>query len=338
MKKRLITAVALLACALLSAGCHKNAAERAGETGGTGARKRTIVFVNPIVGHPVYNQQDEAFKQAAKDYGVTPIIAGPAAVDPEAMVREIENAIAEKVDGIVTVPFNWAVFENVFKRAKEAGIQVVVTGNDTPPEWRLGFIGTDNKAYGERAAEILAQKTGGKANIVIMMSQLDVQNQVEQRQAFEQTIKAYPQMHIVTVESDKADMSLALQKFEEIFRAHPEIDTVLELEATGGVAAAQAAREAGIADKITILAIDDLKETLDAIRNGSIWGTLAQNFRKMGYESVGMIVDHLDGMPITPVVDSGLVLITKANLDTYKQEMDAGIRRKTSPPTATPAH
>ncbi len=294
----------------------------------TGERTRTIVWVNPLVGHPVYVLQDESFRAAARDYGFQPVISGPSQIDAEGMVREIENAIAQKADGIITVPYNWSAFAPVYRRAREAGIPIVNTGTDTPEDWRLAFIGTDNVAFGRQAAEILIRRKGGRANICIMMSQLDLPNQVEQKQAFEESLKAHPDMKIVAVEADRADMSTAVQKFEELFRAYSQIDTVLMLEATGGVAAARVAREMGIASRITILAIDDIQETIDSIREGTIWGTLAQNFYRMGYESAGLLMDHFAATHVPSKTDSGTILVTQENVGTYKSAMLAAVRRR----------
>lgn len=299
--------------------------------------KRTIVWVNPLVGHPVYNIQDAAFKRAAEDYGFTPVIVGAPSVSGgvEAMVREIENAITEKVDGIITVPFNWSAFESIYKQAAAAGIPVVNTGVDTPEKWRLSFIGTDNQIFGRKAAAELIKKTGGKANICIMMSQLDVQNQVESRKAFEEAIKPYPNVKIAVVESDQADLAIATKRFEDVYRTYPQIDTVLMLEATGGVAAAQVAKEMGILPKMTILAIDDTKDTVDAIRKGQIWGTLAQNFLRMGYESAGMIMDKLDGKQVPSKVSLDVLLVTKDNVNSYEKELSDAVKVKNPEKKAT---
>ena len=85
----------------------------------------------------------------------------------------------------------------------------------------------------------------------------------------------------------------------------------------------------GILDQMTILAIDDIQETIDMVREGAIWGTLAQNFTRMGYESAGMIMDHMEGKPVPSKVDSGLTLVTRENCDTYHEEMMRAVRWRT---------
>ena len=63
-----------------------------------------------------------------------------------------------------------------------------------------------------------------------------------------------------------------------------------------------------------------VKLTLEMIRNGEIYGTIAQRPVNGGYLSVKYMVDLLNGESIPERVDTGCVLVTKDNVDTYKDE------------------
>jgi len=133
-------------------------------------------------------------------------------------------------------------------------------------------------------------------------------------------------------EADGADMSKALTKFEEIYTAYPEVDVVWMLEGTGGPAAAQVAKEKG--RQILILDIDAVEQTVDLIGKGEIWATLAQNFYKRGYESVRMAYEYVtngNADTFEKYNDSGVVLITKDNVETYEDDLLAAIRLKGTP-------
>ena len=300
-------------------------------------KKLNITWVNCSVGHPVYEIHRQGCEMAAADYDVNFTMVGPATgMDGavEKYVSDFENAITQKVDGIIVTPWETKLLVPTLKKAQEAGIPVVCTGNDAADtSMRLAYIGTDNATYGKVAAEVLAKKTGGKANICIMMSLLDIPNQVAQKAAFEEAIKAYPDMKVIVTEADQAKMETATQKFEDVFNAYPEIDTVFMLEATGGPAAAKIAKQKG--KNVTILDIDSVQETLDNINNGTEWATLAQNFYKQGYESVRYICDYYannkDASKVPSMNDSGTVLITKDNIATYKDDMLKEIRKKGTP-------
>ena len=154
---------------------------------------------------------------------------------------------------------------------------------------------------------------------MIMMSKLDISNQVEAKDSFEaRCAEMYPNMKVVLVESDDANLQTAMEKFDASFRAYPEIDAVFMLEGTGAQAAAAVAAEQN--REIIILGVDPIQETLDGIADGSIWGTMAQNFYKRGYESIRFALEYLEGNTDAFIKDndSGLVLVTSENVATVE--------------------
>jgi ribose transport system substrate-binding protein len=284
----------------------------------------------------VYEQQAVGARKAMADYGVNLEIIGPV-LGTSALVEEtnnfIDNAISLSPDAIILEPWDPSMNAAV-QRVHDAGIPVFCTSN--PPEREdhyIAWIGTDNYNYGAAAADMIAQKTGGTANVCIMMSTLDILNQVEQKKGFEETIaKKYPGIKVVVTEADGADMSTALRKFEEVFQAYPEVDTVWMLEGTGGPAAAQIAQERN--RKVLILDIDAVEQTIDLIGKGQIWATLAQNFYKRGYESVRMAYEYLangNANSFNKTNDSGVVLINSDNVAAYEEDLLAAIRYKGTP-------
>ena len=80
--------------------------------------------------------------------------------------------------------------------------------------------------------------------------------------------------------------------------------------------AANAIDELGL-EGITILAIDNNDDTVQYVKDGRIWATMAQNFYKMGHQSATAAYQYLKGEEVDTVYDSGTVLITAENADTY---------------------
>ena len=226
-----------------------------------------------------------------------------------------------KPDAIVAEPWDPSMYA-ALKRAKDAGIPVACTSNMPPEDLCFAFIGTNNTKYGIDAADVLAKKMNGKAGVMIMMSKLDISNQVESKNAFEARLKEkYPGMKVVLVDFDDANLQTATEKFDAAFRAYPQINAVILFEGTGAQAAAAIAKEQN--KKIVILGVDPIQETLDGIRKGNIWGTMAQNFYRRGYESIRYCVEYLNGnkSAFNKVNDSGLVLVTKDNVDTVVTDL-----------------
>jgi len=62
-----------------------------------------------------------------------------------------------------------------------------------------------------------------------------------------------------------------------------------------------------------------------------VYGTFNQNFQKQGYEAVRNIVDHFAGNPFPKETDAGIVLIVKANVESYLPDMWAPVALKGTP-------
>ena len=180
---------------------------------------------------------------------------------------------------------------------------------------------------------MIAEATGGKANLLVVLGNLTTVNQVEQLEGIKSRIaEAYPDMKVVDAVADENDLSKAVTLFQDNFNAYPEIDTVVMLESTGGPGAAQVAKEMN--KEVRILDIDAVAETIANIQAGTEWATLAQNFFKRGYESVRMAYEYLtqDGqVEYGQFVDSATVLITAENAPTYEEDLWAAVKMKGMP-------
>lgn len=284
-----------------------------------GEEKPYVIWVNPLVGSAVFTSADEGITAASEEFGFELKIIGPSVLDDTQMYQALQSALVEKPDLIVTTPYNYTALAPLYVQAQEDGIPIIDISSDSGEEsGRISFIGTDNIAYGQLAADYINEEKGGEAHVMTMMANLDTSNQLEQRTAFEaKCAEEYPGIETVLVDEDNGDSSQALQKFEDALKAHPEIDTIFCLESIGGVAAANAVEELGLEDEVTILAIDDNEDTIQYIRDGKIWATMAQNFYKMGYTAGEYAMKYLNGEEVASIVDSGTVLITAENVDTY---------------------
>lgn len=291
-----------------------------------------FVFVTPLVAHPVWDVARDGFEDAAEAFGFSGQYVGPQGIDPAEMVNQIEIAIAQGVDGIISMPIAPEAMRPVFKKAAEANIPVVFVGSIDAESPSLASVGTDEVNLGRIGAEaIIAHfESLGSPPIraVVMQSTMDASFAVKTRDSYLEHLAAYPDFKMVINEWNNSDMMTAIQKYEAIFATYPEINLVISANGEAGPAAAKVVIEQRLQDKITIVAIDDVAETLDYIADGVIWGTVAQNFYKMGYLTAEILNDYVvDG--ISPDTgsstgydfDSGAIFVTQDNLENYMAEL-----------------
>lgn len=287
-------------------------------------KQMKITFVTPLIGHPVWLVAKDGMDGAAKEMGFKGEWVGPQGIDANEMVNQIENAIAQKVDGIVTMALNPEAFGPVLEKADKVGIPVVLVNSDAPNSPRLAYIGTDEKNLGTIGAKEIIKKLNGKApKVITMQSTMDAKVANKMVEAYLEELKKTPGFELKAKESDDSDMLKAVDKFNTMFKTYPDANVVINVCGEGGPAAGKVIEENKLQDKITAVAIDDMKETVDYINSGVIYGTLTQNFYKMGYDACKLIIDFKKNgtKPAQVVNDSGSMFVSKANLATYKDDM-----------------
>jgi len=93
-----------------------------------------------------------------------------------------------------------------------------------------------------------------------------------------------------------------------------------------GPAIVQALRPEGKLGKIQIVCFDDERATLAAIKEGTIFGTVAQQPFEYGYQSVKTAAQILKGdrsvIPANKTILIPTVVIQKNNVDEYIKKLD----------------
>jgi ABC-type sugar transport system substrate-binding protein len=282
------------------------------------AAGKQITFVGPVA-VPVWLAAKAGFEEEGKKLGMKTTWTAPAAVDIPSNVQQVEAALASGADGIVTCSLDPKAYAPVLQEAKSKGVPVVLTDCDVPDKAsRLAFVGTIGQSFGKQSAEKLSQIVGGKGNVVVMQGQFDAQIQNDILAGFKQGIAASPGLKIVAREADNSDVQTAVQKFEDVFQAHPEAKIVYCIEAGCAGAAATVAKERHL--KLTIMGTDDNKETVQGIRDGTITLSAAQPFHKMGRLAAQSLADHFDGKKVPSITDTGVIFIEKSNVDSYANQ------------------
>jgi ribose transport system substrate-binding protein len=235
-----------------------------------------IWYVNPLPNTPDWGRSGRIFTEAADAGGYEATLVGPNKIDIPAMISQIEQAIADGADGIITCPLDPAAFKGVIDQAQEAGIIVASIGCVDP---NADFsVGTGNEQNGRVSADLIAEQTGGTAQVGIVGTDQTTPNQVAQVEGFRaQVAEKYPGITEVVWESDNSDAGVAAQKIGAMVSAYPELNYlwIIEGAAPGAVPAAlgEAGKNPG---DIQVLAVDAQDSTLKAIEDGWITTTLNQ--------------------------------------------------------------
>ena len=93
------------------------------------------------------------------------------------------------------------------------------------------------------------------------------------------------------------------------------------MSAEGAPAAASVLKQQNKAGKILLAGFDDLKDTVEGVKDGSIAFCLVQKTFKMGWLSVEALMNARKGQTLAKNTDTGVLFVTKSNVGNYMADM-----------------
>jgi ribose transport system substrate-binding protein len=314
----LVSAIVLVCAGVLasSLACSKKSGGDADKS-----KSRTFVMVTKAV-HPYYEPCYEGFQAAGKKYGVNVTRVDPQKMELPLQVKSLEELIAQKVDGIALSAVDDAGLVPVIAEAAKAGIKVITFDAPAPSSSALTYIGTDNQTAGAEAGKKMAELMKGQGSIVILQGGLGAANLNLRTQGFKDALaKAAPAVKVLEVVDTAGDFSVATNKVEAILQTYPDATAMFAVSAEGAPAAAGVLKQQGKAGKILLAGFDDLKDTLQGIKDGAVSFCIVQKTFKMGWLSVEALLDAVNGKTLPKVTDTGVLFVTNDNIATYMDEM-----------------
>ena len=276
------------------------------------------VAIVPKGVHPFFEDCRIGAEEEAGSLGVTFEWQAPQQFDAALQVRMIEDLITRGVNAIVISPNEPTSVVDVINRGLEQGILMVTFDSDSPDSNRVMYIGTDNVTAGKVQGDTLREALGGSGRIAIITGGLGALNLNERIEGLRETIG--PDIEVVETVATDEDLAKGISVSEALLRAHPDLDGIACMSATGGPTLAQVIQAPEFAEqRPVIVAFDDLQEVLDAIEAGIIYATMVQRPVQMGKLSISepfrMLTEGY--VPECALLDTGVTVVTLDNITTY---------------------
>lgn len=269
----------------------------------------------------------------SKEWDVHAEMRGPRDFDPQGEVDEFRSVVALKPVGILVSVADATLMQPEIDAAINAGIPVITVDSDAPSSHRLFFIGTNNRQAGRLGGRALAQKLGGKGNVVFYTN-AGQPNLDERLNGYKDALADSPGIHIQEVVDIHGQSTAAFDRTEKAvpLTGKDRVDAFVCLEASAGKEVGEVLRRDNAKDRV-VIAMDVDKDTLDLVKEGIIAATIAQKPFTMAYFGVKMLDDvHHYPMasltknyavdpfaPIPAFVDTGSALVDASNVDQFLQ-------------------
>jgi ribose transport system substrate-binding protein len=239
--------------------------------------------------------------------------------DLNTQVGQIENFIANKVDMIVVNAADPKGIAPAIKKARDAGI--VVLAVDVGADGADITVMSDNTMAGAESCKYMAQKIGGKGNVVIVNGP-PVTSVIDRVNGCKKVLAGFPGIKLLSENQDaKGSRDGGMEVMANLLTANPKIDAVFTINDPTGIGAELAIRQAGRKDVKLIASVDGAPdaETVLKNKNALFAVSTAQNPYKMATTAVQMGYALMNGKkPAQAMVLLPTPPVTKENIASYQ--------------------
>jgi len=156
-----------------------------------------------------------------KDY-----IVSDATGNTASQIQQIQNMIAAKVDAIVIDANSETALNPSIEAAHKAGIVVVAFDNTVTSPYAIN-VNVDQRKFGEVGGDWLAQKLGGKGDIIVLSGLAGSPNNKQRwDDGAKKALSKYPGIKVLTEVNADWDQAKAQQAVANLLPSFPKIDGV----------------------------------------------------------------------------------------------------------------
>lgn len=322
-------ALAALLAALVALGCgEKSASTDATGSGGAATAKSdepqspdhkfTLVMIPKATQATFWNQVRSGAERAADEFGVELTWKGPAMENDRAEQKKVlQQFTNEGVDGILLAPLDRTALAGDVKTVTEKGIPVLIFDSGLDGEAGkdfISYVATDNleagKLGGKHVMELIGD--GGKA---ILFRHMEGQESTANRE--EGALAEFKAAHADILSDNRysGETSIEAQKTAlNMIDLIREAQGIFSSNQTSTEGLLLALRQQNLAGKVKFVGFDSSPLLIDGLKNGDIDALVVQDPVNMGYTAVKMMVQHLKGEQVEPLVRTETHLVTKNNM------------------------
>ncbi|HWM17200.1 MAG TPA: substrate-binding domain-containing protein, partial [Microbacterium sp.] len=207
------------------------------------------------------------------------------------------------------------------EQAKADGIKVVLFDTTTEdPAVAVSSVATDNPGVGAAGFEAMAKAHPEGGKVWVIGSAPGISTGDERLKGFEDAVAKNSAFEYVGVQYGGDDTAKSAQLTAAALQKDPDIVGIFGVSYKEAQGAVTAVKQAGLSDKITMVAVDSDPSQVEALEAGDFSALVAQDFESIGVKSVEQAVAAIEGKPVEKKIETGVHLITPENLSTPESQ------------------
>lgn len=226
--------------------------------------------------------------------------------DLNKQISDIKSLLDRGAQLLVVAPLNSDGLQPALDAAKAKKVPVVTIDRKVtsqPCTDYLTFIGSNFVEQGKRAAQQMAQVTGGTGKVAILLGSSGNNVTTDRTKGFKDELATTKGLEVVAEQTGEFDRSKGQAVMEQLIQSHPDITAVYAENDEMGIGAVTALKAAGKTpgQDVKIVSIDGTRNAVQLVADGGYNAVIESNPR-FGPLAFQTLQDFADGKEIPATV------------------------------------
>ena len=267
--------------------------------------------------NPYFIAQADGVKDTCAKYGIeVEVQATEKETDIDKQLQIADNYLTQQFDTIIVAPLSSTAIVPFIKRCNDAGVPFINidTRADVDEMEKLSaesvtYVGSNNYTAGVAAAEGLIEALGGTGKIAVLEGTSGAQSAEQRKAGFNDTI-AGTGLEVVVSQPANYNRNMGYEVFQSMLAANPDIVGVFGANDEMALGAIKAIEEAGMTGQIQVVGINYVQDAIDAIKAGTLYGSVSQQPYQMGVMAVEKALAYINGETVESEYITDSILMT----------------------------
>ena len=254
---------------------------------------------------------------AAAEYNLELTTVGPETEeDYETQNEMIARAVEAGTEALVFSAIDFEKNAPAVDAAAQAGVRIVSIDSGVDSSQVSTYIGTDNYAAGQMAAQAALEQVEGPLSVGLVNYDEGTANGQERERGVLDALTRCGRASVAAEITTLVDAEQAREDTAALLAGHPDINVLVAFNEPTSVGAAQAVEELGLEEQVFLVGFDSNVAAIEGLQTGSVDALVVQNPYAMGYLGVESAYRLLTGQAeeLAPMVDTSTQIVYRSNL------------------------
>ena len=306
-----VVASATLLCTSLTA-CNRDSG---GNNAAGDSANKSITFALSTQANSFMVKMREGAQKKADELGLA-INFQDAADDSATQANQLANAAASGTGVVIINPTDSDAMAPAVQQLVDEKIPVVAVDRAVNNANVASYIASDNETGGKQAAKALSDAINGEGEILVLQGKTGSSASRERGKGFDEGLKDSPNIKVVAKQTAEFERAKGLDVTTNLLQAHPNVKAIFAENDEMALGAIEALGDKAGKDVI-VVGFDGVEDALKAIKEGTMYASIAQQPADMAAQAVVEASKLLKGEAATKEMQVDVVTVTKDNVDKF---------------------